>query len=120
MSKNTYFTHFAKLNETEELEIEVRYSLGETNSWWDGKPRPRGLRVNMTPVRRKSHGDYTSKTMRLGDDRGRSFHIVDLKRKSPKQGERLAQFVEQRIEDIAAHAVVQDWQGVAEILVAYE
>ena len=117
---NTYFTHFAKLNETEELEIEVRYSLGTTQSFWDGKPRPRGLKVSITPVERKSHGGYTSKSTLIGDDRGRAFHVVDLKRKSAKQGQRLTQFVEQRVDDIAAHAVAQDWQGVADILFAYE
>jgi len=117
---NTYFTHFAKLNDTEELEIDVRYSLGTDYNWWDGKPRPRGLKVSVTPVKRVQHDGWMSKQTRLGDDRGRSFHVVDLKRKSAKQGERLAAYVEQHIDDIAAHSALQDWQGVADILRAYE
>ena len=120
MSKNTYFTHYAKLNDTEELEIEVRYTLGTQYSFWDGKPRPRGLKVSMTPVERSVSGGFASKTMRVGDDRGRSFHVVDLKRKSDKQGQRLAEYVTQHIDDIAAAGVTQDWQGVANILFTYE
>ena len=119
MSKNTYFTHFAKLNDTEELEIEVRYTLGGT-SWFDGKPRPRGLKVMMTPCERSSSNGFASKTTMLGDDRGRSFHVVSLKRKSDKQGQSLAEYVTQHIDDIAAAGVVQDWQRVADILFAYE
>ena len=120
MSKNTYFTHFAKLNDTEELEIEVRYTLGAQSSWWDGKPRPRGLKVSMTPVERSVSNGFASKTFKIGDDRGRSFHVVSLKRKSDKQGERLAKYVEHHIDDIAAAGVTQDWQGVADTLFAYE
>ena len=119
MSKNTYFTHYAKLNDTEELEIEVRYNLGGM-SWFDGKARPRGLKVMMIPVERYVSNGFTGKTMRLGDDRGRSFHVVDLKRKSDKQGQRLAEYVTQHIDDIAAAGVTQDWQGVADVLYQYE
>jgi|GEM_PF-6148797 len=120
MSKNTYFTHFAKLNDTEELEIEVRYTLGEQSSWWDGKPRPRGLKVSMTPVERSVSNGFASKSFKIGDDRGRSFHVVSLKRKSDKQGKRLAEFVEQNIDDIAAAGVQQNWHGVADVLYQYE
>jgi len=119
MSKNTYFTHLAKLNDEEDLEIEVRYSLGEAYSWWDGKPRPRGLKVSVTPCKITRHEGWTSTSMRLGDDRGRGFHVVDLKRKSDKQGRLLAEYVEQHIEDIAAASIQQDWPRVAEILRAY-
>jgi len=119
MSRATYFNHFAKLNDTEELEIEVCYNLGGV-SWFDGKPRPRGLKVMMTPCKRSSSGGFMSKQTTLGDNRGRAFHVVDLKRKSAKQGERLANYVEQHIDDIAAAGVTQDWQGVADILFAYE
>lgn len=119
MSRATYFTHFAKLNETEELEIEVCYNLGGM-SWFDGKARPRGLKVMMTPCERYTSNGFTGKKTVLGDDRGRSFHVVDLKRKSDKQGQRLAEYVTQHIDDIAAAGVVQDWQGVGNILFAYE
>ena len=116
---NTYFTHFAKLNETEELEIEVRYNLGGT-SWYDGKARPRGIKVMMTPCERVQRDGYMSKTTTLGDDCGRSFHVVDLKRLSQKQGERLAAYVAEHIDDLSAAGTQQDWQGVADILFAYK
>jgi len=119
MSKNTYFTYYAKLNDTEELEIEVSYSLGDQSSWWDGKPRPRGLKVRMTPVTRYSSDGFSGKQFTIGDDRGRSFHVVDLKRRSDKQGERLAQYVKKHIDDIASAGVARDWQSVSSILFDY-
>lgn len=117
---NTYYSYFAKLNDTEELEITVDYTLGSSHSWWDGKPRPRGLKVRMTPVKRWSENGFAGKQYVLGDDRGRSFHVVDLKRKSVKQGQRLAAFVEEHVESIASCGVTQDWQGVADILFSYK
>ena len=110
-----YFKQYAKLNETEELEITVRYSLGGT-SWFDGKLRPRGIKLGFTPIRRQEHNGYSTMTTTLMDDRGRSFHIKDLSRKSDKQGKLVATFVEQNIDAIAAAAVQQDWNGVAAIM----
>ena len=114
-----YFKKYAKLNETEELEIAVRYSLGGT-SWFDGKLRPRGIKLGFTPVRRQKHDGYSTLTTTLMDDRGRSFHIKDLSRQSNKQGKMIAQFVEQNFDEIAAKAVQQDWDGVAAIMREYK
>jgi hypothetical protein len=115
----SYLKKYAKLNETEELQIDVRYSLGGT-SWFDGKRRPRGIKLGFTPVRRQEHNGYSTLTTTLMDDRGRSFHIKDLSRQSNKQGKLIAQFVEQNFDEIAAAAVQQDWDGVAAIMRNYQ
>lgn len=113
-----YFKQYTKLTETEELEITVRYTLGGT-SYFDGKHRPRGIKLGFTPVRRQQHNGYSTLTTTLMDDRGCSFHIKDLSRKSDKQGKLIGQFVEQNFDDIAAAAIQQDWNGVAAIMRNY-
>lgn len=113
-----YFEQYTKLNETEELEITVRYSMGGT-SYFGGKHRRRGIKLEFTPVRRQQRNGYSTLTTTLMDDRGRSFHIKDLSRQSNKQGKLIAQFVEQNFDDIAAAAIQQDWDGVAAIMRNY-
>jgi hypothetical protein len=116
MSKNTYANFYAQLTDSEELEVSVSYSLGTTHSWWDGKPRPRGLKVSFTPVERTTNAGWTGMSYKIGDDRGRGFHVVDLARRSDKKGEALAAFVKQNFEALAEAGVRQDWHTVNNIL----
>jgi hypothetical protein len=119
MSKNTYANFYAALTDGEEVEISVSYSLGTTHSWWDGKPRPRGLKVSFTPVKRTVNAGWTGMSYMIGDDRGRGFHVVNLARRSDKQGEALAAFVKAHLEELSEAGVRQDWHGVNDILSAY-
>ena len=115
----TYLERYIPLGANgEELEINVRYSLGGT-SWFHGGVIKRGLKVDFTPVRRAAQNGWASKTTTLGDDRGRSFHIETLGRKSDKKGAALAAFVDAHIEALGAAASVQDWSGVNNILAGY-
>lgn len=119
MSKNTYANFYAALTDGEELEISVSYSLGTTHNWWDGKPRPRGLKVSFIPVKRTVNAGWTGISYMIGDDRGRGFHVKDLARRSDKQGEALAAFVKANLEGLSSAGVRQDWHGVNAILSTY-
>ena len=116
MSKNNYGNFYAQLNDGEELEISVTYSLGTASSWWDGKPRPRGLKVSFTPVTRTKNNGWTGISYKIGDDRGRGFHVLDLARRTNKKGEALAAYVKEHLEALSLHGVTQNWQGVSHIL----
>jgi hypothetical protein len=116
MSKNTYANFYAALTDGEELEISVSYSLGTTSSWWDNKPRPRGLKVSFTPVTRTVNAGWTGMSYMIGDDRGRGFHVADLARRSDKKGEALAAFVKGKLNELSEAGVRQDWHRVSAIL----
>ena len=120
MSKNTYANFYAALTDGEELEISVSYSLGTASSWWDGRPRPRGLKVSFTPVTRTTSNGWTGMSYKIGDSRGRGFHVVDLARRSDKKGEALAGFVKHNLDSLAAAGVSQDWPSVSAILSTFK
>ena len=110
---STYFTKYVPLNDSgEELEIEVRYTLGGQN-FWSGGVIKRGLKLYITPVKRSQDDGCSWKQYRVGDDRGRQIHLLDLNRKSDKQGQRLAKIVETHIDAIAEGARRQEWHNVA-------
>ena len=119
MSKNQYANFYAALSDNEELEISVSYSLGTASSWWDGKPRPRGLKVSFTPVTRTVNGGWAGISYMIGDDRGRGFHVVNLARRSDKRGEALAAFIKTNLEQLSEAGVRQDWRTVNNILSTY-
>ena len=98
------------------LELSVDYRLGTASSWYDGSPRPRGLVFSVTPVRYKKYNGYSSKEFRIGDNRGRTFLVKELKRRSDKQGQQMAEKVSAVFDGLAAAAMAQNWSEVAGLL----
>jgi hypothetical protein len=112
----TYFKHMAELNDREQLEITLRYRKDHGVSWYHGQSYRRGLVLDFTPCEISLRNGYSSKTTRLGDDRGRIIFLEEWKRKSDKKGREVAAFVEANIDRLAAAGAQQDWDTVINIV----
>lgn len=112
----TYFQKLIELNDKEHLEITLRYRKDHGVSWYHGNPYKRGLVLDFTPCEIARGDGYSSKTMRLGDDRGRIIFLEEWKRKSDKKGREVAAFVEANIDRLAAAGAQQDWDTVIDIV----
>jgi len=112
----TYFQKQIELNETEHLEITLRYRKGHGVNWVWGSAYKRGLVLGFTPCTISRGNGFLSKTTRLGDDRGRTIFLEEWNRKSDKKGRAVADFIEANIDRIAAAGAAQDWDGVIKIV----
>lgn len=114
----TYFTkNTGQIDEQETvLELSLSYRLGTASSWYDGTPRPRGMVLQVTPVRYRKGDGYVSKEFRIGDDRGRSFFIKSMKRRVDSVGQRMAGEVEAVFEALADAATEQNWPKISRLI----
>jgi hypothetical protein len=112
----TYFKHMAELNESEKLEVTLRYRKDHGVSWYHGHAYKRGLVLDFTPCTVEARNGYLCKTTLLGDNRGRIIFLEEWNRKSDKKGREVAAFVEANIDRLVAAGAQQDWDAVIQIV----